>query len=62
MLKFILRIIFCAVWTIVGAYGLMIALAMILSGEYRKESTERMKNEWEKWKNRHYTKLDLEDY
>lgn len=59
MLKFTIRIIFCALWTLIGAFGLIIALAMILSNEYREESTERMKNEWEKFKNRHYTKVDL---
>lgn len=58
MLKFF-RIIFYLIWTIVGTFGLIIGLAMLLSGEYRKESTERIKNEWEKFKNRHYTKVDL---
>ena len=59
MLKFVVKIILCALWTLIGAFGLIIALAMILSSEYRKESTERMKNEWEKFKNRHYSTLDL---
>lgn len=59
MFKFIVKIILCVIWTIIGAFGLVMALAMILSGEYRKESTERMRGEWEKFKNRHYTKVDL---
>lgn len=58
MLKFF-RIIFYLIWTIVGTFGLIIGLAMLLSSEYRKESTERMKNEWEKFKNRHYTEMKL---
>lgn len=58
MLKFF-RIIFYLIWTIVGTFGLIIGLAMLLSSEYRKESTERMKDEWEKFKNRHYTEMKL---
>ena len=57
MVKFIFRAILYTIWAIIGTFGLIVGLAMALSDEYREESKIKAKEEYQKFKNRHYTKI-----